>query len=159
MFEFVEVGVDGEFCGLFIVPWGSRAVLPSADADGLDARNVHAVLAVDRNGLFALAVFEVHLDVLPVAELGLAAPLVAEPVRRGTPRVRPGTVLPAAFPAGLVERRGAFELGLAVVLSPTGEVDARGLLARGLRGERPAAPATGRMLAVAQSGDHASAFG
>lgn len=157
--EPAEVGADGEPRGLLTVPWGTRAVLPSADEGGLDARNVHAVLAVDRNGLFALAVFEVHLDVLPVPELGLAAPLVAEPGRRGTPRVRPGTVLPAAFPAGLVERRGAFELGLVVVQSPTGEADARALLARALSGERPAASSSGRMLAVAQSGDHASAFG
>jgi len=64
--EPAEVGADGEPRGLLTVPWGSRATLPSAaeGESGLDARNVHAVLAVDRNGLFALAVFEVHLDVL-----------------------------------------------------------------------------------------------
>jgi len=158
--EPAEVGADGEPRGLLTVPWGSRATLPSAaeGESGLDARNVHAVLAVDRNGLFALAVFEVHLDVLPIPELGLAAPLVAQPVRRGTPRVRPGTVLDAAFPAGLIERRGAFELGLVVVQSPSGEADARALLARAVSGERPQSSGA-RMLAVAQTGDRASAFG
>lgn len=156
--EEAEVGADGEPRGLLTVPWGSRAVVAGSEG-GLDARNVHAVLSVDRNGLFALAVFEVHLDVLPVEELGLAAPLVAEPVRRGTPRVRPGTVLEAAFPAGLVERRGVFELGLVVVQSSTGEADARVLLERAVSGERPTAPPSGRMLAIAQTGDHASAFG
>ncbi len=155
----VGVAPDGQERGLLTVPWGTRAVLPDSAEPGLDARWVHAVLAVDRNGLFAIAVFEAHLDALRIDELGLAAPLVAEPVRRGTPRVKPGAVLEAAFPAGLVERNGAFELGLAVVQSPSGEADARALLAVATRGERPGAPLHGRMLGITQAGDNAASLG
>lgn len=145
--------------GMLTVPWGSRAVLPENTEPGLDARRVHAVVAVDRNGLFAIACYEEHQDVLRIDELGLAAPLVAEPVRRGKTRVKPGTVLEAAFPAALVEKAGAFELAFAVVQSPTGEADARALVNVALEGDRIGAPSHGRLLAVAQTGDHATSFG
>lgn len=146
-----KAGDEGR--GFATVPWGSGAVLPDGEGPGIDARHVRAVLAVDRNGLFALAVYEEHLDTLRIDELGLAAPLVAIPVRRGETRVKPGTVLTAAFPAGLVEKDGAFEIGLVVAQAPEGEAHARELLRAALRGEIPKSPGGGRMLAVAQSGD------
>lgn len=143
---------------LVTVPWGSGAVLPESDEEGLDARNVRAVIAVDRNGLFALAIFEEHLDVLRIDELGLSAPLVATPVKRGETRVKPGTAIDAAFPAGLVERDGVFELGLVVVSAHDGERGARELLRAACNGEIPGPPPHGRMLGITQVGDVARAL-
>jgi len=148
----------GDGRAMVTVPWGSGAVLPEAEGPGLDARHVRAVLAVDRNGLFAIAVYEEHLDVLRIEELGLSAPLLASPVRRGETRVKPGTVIAAAFPAALVENAGVFELGLVVVQAPEGEAHARELVRGALVGEIPKSPGGGRMLAVAQSGDVARSF-
>lgn len=144
--------------GVVTVPWGTGAVVPGTDEDGRDARASRAVLAVDRNGLFAIAVYEVHLDALRIEELGLAAPLLATPVRRGETRVRPGTPVPAAFPAALIENAGAFELALVVTGAARGEAEARALVERALRGESPERPSAGRMLAVAQSGPVARSF-
>jgi len=138
---------------LVTVPWGSGAVLPESDTDGLDGRRVRAVLAVDRNGLFAIAVFEESLDVLRIEELGLSAPLLATPVRRGETRVKPGTPIAAAFPGGLVERDGAFDLGLVVVSAVRGERAARELLHEACKGQLPGAPLEGRLLGVTQTGD------
>ena len=153
------VGKTEDGRGLATVPWGSGAVLPDGEGQGIDARHVRAVLAVDRNGLFALAIYEEHLDVLRIDALGLAAPLVAVPVRRGETRVKPGAVLPAAFPGGLIEKTGVFELGLVVVQAPEGEAQARKLLQAALRGEIGShAPEQGRMLGVTQSGDVARAL-
>lgn len=163
--EDVEVAVErlegvaiGDGKKLVTVPWGSGAIDPESDADGHDARRTRAVIAVDRNGLFAIAVFEETLEVLRIEELGLAAPLLAAPVRRGETRVKPGTAISAAFPAGLLEKDGAFELGLVVVAAPHAERAARELLVAASKGEIPSAPSTGRMLAVTQVGDVARSF-
>ncbi len=59
----------------------------------------HAVCAVDAAGVYAALAYERIGSGLDVPALGLVAPLGATPVRRGTPRVRPGQRLPA--PAAL----------------------------------------------------------
>ena len=62
----------------------------------------HGICAVDAEGVFATLTYECIGAGLAVPALGLVAPLVAVPVRRGTPRVAPGTRLPAAAPIAIV---------------------------------------------------------
>lgn len=71
------------------------------------------LLAVDVHGLFCAAAAEIHPDALLVEELGLAAPRLAEPVRRGEPRITPGTPRPSGAPIALVGHRSVWELALA----------------------------------------------
>lgn len=71
------------------------------------------LLVVDGYGLFCAAAAEMHGDAIPIEELGLAAPRLAEPVRRGEPRITPGTARPSGAPIALVGHRGVWELALA----------------------------------------------
>ena len=60
---------------------------------------------------------------LDVSPLGLVAPLVAVPVRRGTPRVAPGTRLPAAAPIAVAcdEARTPLEVTATLQAAPRGK--------------------------------------
>jgi len=78
---------------------GSPALTAPWSAEDAPAfRRGVSISAVDVGGMFVAAVFEAEPEALNVAELELAAPLLAEPTRRGVPRVTPGTALPAPAP-------------------------------------------------------------
>jgi gamma-glutamyltranspeptidase/glutathione hydrolase len=68
-------------------PWG-----PTDTASAESSR--HAILAVDPSGGAAVVCYELVEDGMPVCGGELISPLAAHPVRRGIPRVRPGTPLP-----------------------------------------------------------------
>ncbi len=80
----------------------------------------HGICAVDAEGVYAALAYECLEEGLEVAALGLVAPLVAVPVRRGTPRVAPGTRLPASAPlAILCDEAGApFEVTATLQAAP-----------------------------------------
>lgn len=80
----------------FEPPW----VDVKLEASGSGTR--HGICAVDADGVFAALAYECLGQGLEVAALGLVAPLVAVPVRRGTPRVAPGTRLPASAPLAIL---------------------------------------------------------
>jgi hypothetical protein len=63
-------------------------------------------MAVDWRGRIAVAAYEVPASGVAVPELGLVAPLVAAPVRRGEERVRPGTPCLAAAPIAIAGAPG-----------------------------------------------------
>jgi hypothetical protein len=88
---------------LVTLPWanvdGHAVRAPARDVDVARARSV---LAVDRNGTFAIACWDEPAEGLLVAELGLRAPFFAVPVRRGQTRIRPGDPRPAAAPLAMV---------------------------------------------------------
>lgn len=79
-----------------LAPWAEDAPLEGRD-DGRGA----AVAAVDVHGTFAVALYRVAEGGQWVEELEMWAPLVATPVRRGVPRVTPGTRIPAPAPAAV----------------------------------------------------------
>jgi len=61
----------------------------------------HGICAVDGNGVFAALCYEQVGSGLDVPALGLVAALGAVPVRRGTPRLTPGTRIPACAPVAI----------------------------------------------------------
>jgi hypothetical protein len=81
--------------------------------DRAGARSVHAVAAADGRGALAVACFEVADEGVAIPGLGLVAPLLAEPVLRGTARVRPGEARPAPAPIALCAK-DAVDLAVAV---------------------------------------------
>lgn len=88
---------------LFTVPWANvENGRPALPAHAVDVARVRAVAAIDRNATFAIACWEEAVDGLVIPELGLRAPFLAEPVRRGQTRVSPGTTRPSAGPMALV---------------------------------------------------------
>ena len=121
------------------------ALMPHAA--GTDERKIAGslrlamLLAVDTHGLFCAAAAEVHADAIAIDELGLAAPRLADPVRRGEPRVTPGTARPSGAPIALVGHRGAWELALATS-GPVDRALARAVaLLDSATAEAPAEPA------------------
>ncbi len=109
------------------VPWGADAVR-DASTPARAAACVRIVSAADVHGAFAIACYEVPEESLAIPALGLAAPLLAEPVLRGTARVRPGDARPAAAPMALSDHGG---VDLAVGVSQA--TDAEALLRELLR--------------------------
>lgn len=104
------------------LPWAEiDAGIPTKDVDPSTARTV---LAVDRYGMFAAAVWAEGHEGLEIPELGLRAPFFAEPVRRGVTRERPGDVRPAAAPVALVGQ----PLGLEMAMGAFGARDAYDVL-------------------------------
>jgi hypothetical protein len=75
---------------------GERRAARAPWRSGVRSGRVHAVAAADSRGVLAVACFEVTDEGVLVEGLGLVAPLLAEPVLRGTTRVRPGEARPAA---------------------------------------------------------------
>lgn len=86
-------------------PWAEAKPEPMA-AGG----ERHGICAVDANGVYAALCYERIGTGLPVPGLGLVAALGAVPVRRGTPRVSPGTRLPAFAPVAILCDDGAAPL-------------------------------------------------
>lgn len=88
---------------LFTLPWAHLDDgRPAAPAHAVEIGRARVVAAVDRNATFALAVWDDAADGTYVEELGLRAPFLAEPVRRGETRVKPGDVRAAAAPIAMV---------------------------------------------------------
>lgn len=73
-------------------------------------RPVELLAASDTRGLVAVACYESPKKGVPIPGTDLVAPLFAEPVKRGIPRVRPGEPLPAPCPLALL---GAHKSGSA----------------------------------------------
>jgi gamma-glutamyltranspeptidase/glutathione hydrolase len=106
-----------------VAPWTSLLDEAPGEARDEDASPspVEIVAVVDGRGTFALAAVVVAARSLALEGVGLAAPLLAEPVRRGIPRVAPGKPLPMSAPIALSRRRersagdfGGIDLGLGV---------------------------------------------
>jgi gamma-glutamyltranspeptidase/glutathione hydrolase len=91
--------------GLLTVPWR---------AQGSDATCTQVLAAGDARGLFVAACYDAPLEGLPLPPLGLLAPLLAEPVKRGERRVRPGEPRATAAPIALRFRRGIADLAAGV---------------------------------------------
>lgn len=142
---------------LMTLPWTPIASeLPAPPAQDVDVIRVRAVAAVDRNATFAVATWEEATDDgLLLAELGLRAPLLAEPVRRGQTRVRPGEVRAAAAPVALV---GAAAPEL--LLCAFGAPDAYDVLGQAIEGlvtdDRIEAHGDARLIALAHTNGTAS---
>lgn len=89
--------------GIFTLPWAHLADdQPAPPAHANEIGRARVVAAVDRNGTFALACWDEPTDGKYVEELGLRAPFLAEPVRRGETRLKPGDIRPAAAPIAMV---------------------------------------------------------
>jgi gamma-glutamyltranspeptidase/glutathione hydrolase len=103
-------------------PWRAEAIAAREDS-GLSAAAVHVVAAADHRGLLAVACYERPDDGVPIEALGLVAPLVAAPVLRGQPRVRPGIPVPASAPMALGRSAAAtaFDAIVAIALDHGGE--------------------------------------
>jgi len=106
-------GKDAAALRIHVEPWPSGA----AAAGDLGPE---IVLAADSNGI--VAALAVHVGAarladraLLVAEHAIALPLVAEPVRRGVPRVTPGTRLAMPRSLAVVDRGAAFRAAIGSV--------------------------------------------
>lgn len=80
---------------------------------GAEARPAEAIVACDGRGVLAALAYAPADDGVPVPDLDLALGRDAVPVRRGVPRVAPGTLLPAAAPIAIL-LRGRFAAAVAL---------------------------------------------
>jgi gamma-glutamyltranspeptidase/glutathione hydrolase len=119
--------------GIVRVPW-------SASAER-EAPVTQVVAAADGWGLAAIACYESPGEGLDVGELGITLPFVAEPVRRGKTRVRPGVARPAAAPMALRMTGGIVDVVLGVAMTKDAEALLESLTAK--LGER--APSAGAL--------------
>jgi hypothetical protein len=102
-------------------PWRTKA-----PADGALTQ---VVAAADGRGLVAVACYDAPEEGVPVAALGLVAPLCAEPVMRGLTRVRPAQPRPAAAPIALrATRSGQVDLALGVASATDAEGDVEAIV-------------------------------
>lgn len=108
--------------GILRVPWRDTA------PDG--GSSTHVVAAADGRGLVAIACYEVALEGVSVASLGLLAPALAAPVLRGEARVRPGEPRPAVAPIALRIRGGIIEAALGVAEAGDAEAALAALLTK-----------------------------
>lgn len=141
------------------LPWAhadAGVLVPPAHCP--EVSRARAVMAVDRNGGFAIAVWDEPTEGMMIPELGLRAPFFAEPVRRGQTRTRPGEVRAAAAAIGLVGKPGAPDVAFAAF----GAADAYDVLASAVRGlvddEQIAAHGEARLAALLHAQGTASAF-
>jgi hypothetical protein len=96
---------------------------------GALARPTDAIVACDRWGaIAALAYTRAGEDGVAVPDLEVVGDAV--PVRRGVPRLAPGTLLPSASPIAILQR-GPFAAAVALPGKPTLDVGALAALARG----------------------------
>jgi gamma-glutamyltranspeptidase/glutathione hydrolase len=141
------------------LPWSNEeGGMPAAPSAHVDVGAARAVLAVDRHGAFAIAVWAESPDGIMLADLGLRAPFFAEPVRRGQTRVRPGDARPAAAPVALV----GTDVGPEVAFAAFGAGDAydvlRGAIRSLLEEERIEAHGEARLVALSHANGAASVF-
>jgi gamma-glutamyltranspeptidase/glutathione hydrolase len=101
---------------------GELLVPPWRALDAVDASHVEVVVAADARGLVCVACYEAGRDGLAVEALGLVAPLLATPVRRGEQRERPGSRRPAAAPIALRSRGGMVDAAFGVANGATSAV-------------------------------------
>ncbi len=148
-----------------VVPWGSAGVRdPSAAAPSGAA--IHAVLAADMRGVLAVACYEVPApeEGALVEALGLVAPLLAAPVLRGKPRVRPGDPVASAAPMALSSLLDvdAVDVALAAVRA-AGAEGSLGAILRALVAGAPldalARTADARVLGVVRGASDVTAVG
>jgi gamma-glutamyltranspeptidase/glutathione hydrolase len=132
--------------GVVTVPWRLGAAANSS--------STHVVAACDGNGLVSVACYEAPSDGLAIPALGVIAPPLAAPVLRGSPRVRPGDVRPAAAPIALRIRGGLVDLAFGIGVARAAE-EALDEIVRSLRDAvvlRDALSArTGRLVAIARA--------
>jgi hypothetical protein len=121
------------------VPWGATSIRDARQA-GPSGLDVHAVVAADVRGVLAIACYLAPGpdDAASIEALGLSAPLLAAPVLRGTPRVKPGDLIVAAAPMALssVLDADAVDVALAAVRAADAE-RSLGTLLRALAGGAP----------------------
>ena len=91
------------------VPWGATSVR-APSVPGLFGANCRVVLCADRNGLVAIACYEVPHEGLSLDAFDLVAPFTAAPVLRGEPRVRPGEPRSSAAPIAVAQSDGVLDL-------------------------------------------------
>jgi gamma-glutamyltranspeptidase/glutathione hydrolase len=142
---------------LTTLPWTHiEGRLPVPPAHDVDVARVRAVAAVDRNGTYAIACWEEATDGLFIEELGLRAPFLAEPVRRGQTRTRPADVRPAAGPIAFVGSAATPE----VAFCAFGAADAFSVLGQAISGlvdeDRIEAHGEARLVALAHANGAAS---
>lgn len=98
---------------------------------GAQARPADAIVACDRWGaIAALAYSRAGDDGVSVPDLEIVLGCDAVPVRRGVPRLAPGTLLPTAAPIALLQR-GTFSAAVALPGRPTLDVGGLAALLRG----------------------------
>jgi hypothetical protein len=68
-------------------------------------RRAEVIVAADGRGQVAALAFAPDDEGVAITDLGVTLPRDGEPVRRGVPRVTPGTVLPMALPIAIARRR------------------------------------------------------
>jgi gamma-glutamyltranspeptidase/glutathione hydrolase len=132
-----DVRPTTEPCAVEVVGDRRVATVPWA---GSNERPVHAVAAADGRGALAVACFEIADEGVTIPGLGLVAPLLAEPVLRGTTRVRPGEARPAPAPIAL-GAKDAVDLAVAVAEAAEGARHLTELLRAVGAGSRPEAAA------------------
>jgi gamma-glutamyltranspeptidase/glutathione hydrolase len=96
---------------------------------GADARPAETIVACDGRGMLAALAYAPADEGVDVPDLGLTLAPDAIPVRRGIPRVTPGTALPAAAPIAILQRGR-----LAAVVGLPGLVAIEGAAAEALAG-------------------------
>jgi len=136
--------------GILRVPW--REPGPGSTA-------TQVVVAADGRGLVAIACYEVPVEGVPIASLGLVAPAFASPVMRGETRVRPGEPCPASAPIALRARRGVVDVAIGVAEAQGAEATLESLLATLDDAAALLAAvggAAGRPVAVVRTGDTAA---
>ena len=104
---------------MITVPWGGTAVRHRDG--GIPASAVRVVIAVDRNGLLAIACYAVASEGLALDAFDLIAPFTATPVLRGTQRVKPGEPQSAAAPIALGRKDGVLDVAVGVGATADGE--------------------------------------
>lgn len=76
----------------------------------------HVICAVDVRGRFVAVAFESCQQGIELPDVELVLPRIAVPVRRGVPRVEPGSALPGRAPLAI--RRSSAGLAIEVLASP-----------------------------------------
>lgn len=88
------------------VPWYEPRVPAAAESV------VHVIASGDNRGRFIVACYEDARDGVTLDALDLVVPRLAEPVRRGEVRVRPGEARPTSAPMALATFGGAVQAAL-----------------------------------------------
>jgi len=102
------------------VPWGAAAVR-DPEGTGVAASDARIVVAVDRNGLVAMASYAVPRDGLALEVFDLVAPFSATPVLRSKARVKPGELRSAPAPMALGRSAGVLDLAVGLGATADGE--------------------------------------
>jgi hypothetical protein len=110
------------------VPWLDD--LRDAGAARQAKTTVHVVAAGDARGRFVVACYEDAREGITFEPLDLVVPRLAEPVRRGEVRVRPGAARPALAPIGLASAGGTIIAAIGKPLADRTTDDLDAILAK-----------------------------